>query len=311
MTTTATTAPPVVVATDGTSSSEGALRYAVQEATTRRTGLRIVHVSPMAMPVPPLRPVQPVDLEPYARTVLTRTSMEIRKQAPGLAVSTELGHGSRVGGIVEASKDAQLVVVGRETRNGLDRMLTGATTAGVASHARCPVVAVAGDWHPRTGSDVGGRVVVGVRRESDGPDLMATAYAWASSHGASITVVHAWEMSDEHIDRIEARTNADEWQARGTQLLDEVLDDWRDVHPHVAVDTRVVHGQAAKVLMAAAKAADLLVVRRAHEQRPFDHLGSTVRALLLASRTPVEVVPAHHVPPDPDLELERAGHLAR
>jgi nucleotide-binding universal stress UspA family protein len=311
MTTAPTTSPPVVVATDGTSSSDGALRYAVQEATTRRTRLRIVHVSPMAMPVPPLRPVQPVDLEPYARTVLTRTSMEIRKRAPGLAVSTALGHGSRVGGIVEASKDAQLVVVGRETRRGVDRLLTGATTAGVASHARCPVVAVADDWQPRTGSDVGGRVVVGVRRASEGSDLMATAYAWASWRGASITVVHAWELPDPYVDRSEARTHADEWKARGAELLDEVLGDWRDVHPHVPVDTRVVHGQAASVLMAAAEAADLLVVRRAHEQRPFDHLGATVRALLLASRTPVEVVPAHNVPMDPDLELERAGHLVR
>ena len=45
--------------------------------------------------------------------------------------------------------------------------------------------------------------------------------------------------------------------------------------------------------MSEAKAADLVVVRRAHEHRPFDHLGATVRALLLASPVPVEVVPAH------------------
>jgi nucleotide-binding universal stress UspA family protein len=55
----------------------------------------------------------------------------------------------------------------------------------------------------------------------------------------------------------------------------------------------VVHGHAASVLASEAKAADLVVVRRAHEHRPWDHLGATVRALLLASPAPVEVVPAH------------------
>ena len=136
---------------------------------------------------------------------------------------------------------------------------------------------------------------------ADAADLMATAYAWASSRGASIAVVHAWEMADAYLDRIEARTHADEWQALGEQLLDEALGAWRDQHPDVSVETRVVHGHAASVLAAAAKTADLVVVRRAHEHRPFDHLGATVRALLLASPAPVEVVPAH----------DRAGSDAR
>ena len=86
--------------------------------------------------------------------------------------------------------------------------------------------------------------------------------------------------------------HADEWQAQGAQLLDDALGDWRDQHPHVSIETRVVHGHAASVLVTAAKGADLLVVRRAHEHRPFDHLGATVRAVLLASPAPVEVVPA-------------------
>ena len=87
-------------------------------------------------------------------------------------------------------------------------------------------------------------------------------------------------------------SHADEWQAQGAQLLDDALGDWRDQHPHVSIETRVVHGHAASVLVTAAKGADLLVVRRAHEHRPFDHLGATVRAVLLASPAPVEVVPA-------------------
>ena len=92
----------------------------------------------MAVPVPPLRPIEPEDLEPHARSVLAQAAGEARNLAPDLSVSTMLAHGSRVRAIVDGSTDAQLVVVGRETSHGLERLLTGATTAGVASNADCP-----------------------------------------------------------------------------------------------------------------------------------------------------------------------------
>ena len=136
MTASHSTTAPVVLATDGTSASDGALRYAVEQARARRAELRILHVMPMAVPVPPLRPVEPADLEPYARNVLSRSAKHARDLAPGLAVSTMIAHGGRVRGIVNGSADAQLVVVGRETSHGLGRLLTGATTAGVASNAQ-------------------------------------------------------------------------------------------------------------------------------------------------------------------------------
>jgi hypothetical protein len=118
-------------------------------------------------------------------------------------------------------------------------------------------------------------------------------------------------MADPYVDRIEARTHAEEWESLGEQLLDEALADWRRQHPDVPVETRVIHGHAASVLVEAAKGADLVVVRRAHENRPFDHLGATVRALLLASPAPVEIVPSHAgFRTDADLVLEQSGAAA-
>jgi nucleotide-binding universal stress UspA family protein len=294
MTTHHPTTAPVVVAVDGTAASDGALYYAVQQAQSLGTELRILHVMPMAVPMPPLRPVEPPDLEPYARNVLSHAATKARDLAPGLAVSTMLAHGvgGRARSIVDGSVDAQLAVVGRETTHGLERLLTGATTSGVASSAPCPVVVVPADWRPRDNGERGATVVVGIRRPADASHVMAAAYEQAVRLGASITVVHAWEMPDPYVDRVESRAHAEEWQALGEQILDEALGTWRDQYPHVPIDTQVVHGHPASVLVAAAKAADLVVVRRAHEHRPFDHLGATVRALLLASPAPVEVVPS-------------------
>ena len=225
MTATHPTTAPVVLATDGTAGSDGALRYAVEQARKCRAELRILHVMPMAVPVPPLRPVEPTDLEPYARNVLSRSAKHARDLAPGLAVSTMIAHGGRVRGIVNGSADAQLVVVGRETSHGFGRLLTGATTAGVASNARCPVVVVPGDWRPRSNAEGGGTVVVGIRRPDDASHLMGAAYAEAMSLGATITVVHAWELPDPYIDSIEARSHSDEWQGLGEHLLNEALGD--------------------------------------------------------------------------------------
>ena len=292
MTASRSTTAPVVLATDGTSASDGALRYAVEQARTRGAELRILHVMPMAVPVPPLRPVEPVDLEPYARKVLARSTKHARDLAPGLAVSTMLAHGGRVRGIVDGSADAQLVVVGRETSHGLGATPHRRHDGRASRRTRtCPVVVVPGDWRPRSDAEAARHGRGRHPRPDDASHLMAAAYAQATSLGASITVVHAWELPDPYIDRVEARTHSDEWQALGEQLLAEALGTWRDQHPHLSVETRVVHGHAASVLVAEAKAADLFVVRRAHEHRPLDHLGATVRALLLASPAPVEVVP--------------------
>jgi nucleotide-binding universal stress UspA family protein len=244
------------------------------------------------VPVHPLRPVATTNFEPYARAVVSRAAHVARDLAPELKISTMLAHGGRVGAIVNGSSDAQLLVVGRETAHGFERLLTGATTAGVASSATCTVVVVPADWQPREPQEGRGHVVVGVRRPSDAMHVMTAAYAQAVALDAAITVVHAWELPDPYLDRIEGRTHADEWQALGEQVLAEALSEWRDQHPHQVIETQVVHGHAASVLVAAAKGADLVVVRRAHEHRPFDHLGATVRALLLASPAPVEVVPS-------------------
>src|SRR6188472_1358539 len=115
---------PVVLASDGTPGSEGALRFAVQECGVRGAGLVIVHVNPMAVPVPPLRPILPIgplpvtrptppsELSVHARRVLDRAEREARELAPDLSVSTCLLDGRRVRAIVDAAADAQLVVVG-------------------------------------------------------------------------------------------------------------------------------------------------------------------------------------------------------
>jgi nucleotide-binding universal stress UspA family protein len=126
-------------------------------------------------------------------------------------------------------------------------------------------------------------------------------------------VVHAWQLPDQYIDRIEARANGEYWLTRGSELVEEVLAPWREDYPDVPVSVSVVHADPARALVHAARDAGLLVlVRRAPGPVLGSHLGGTGRAVLRAVSCPVEVVPGTSVVPDtPGLELEESGSLLR
>lgn len=285
---------PVVVGVDGTPGSAGALRYAVVEARRRHAPLRLVHVVPLNAPVWPGVPMSGVassDLRAVAASILDSAVEGVRGLAPDLEVSTRLSAGSRSAAILESSQDASLVVIGRETQHGIDRILVGAVTAAVAAHAPCEVVVVPSFWsgdHPRA------RVVAALKSRSNATAVLREAFAQASARAAGLTVVTAWELPDPYLDRIELRTHAEEWEEEGRRLLEDELAPWRAAYAEVAIDVRVQHGRTAEVLLSASRDSDLLILsRRRHAVPPFGHLGGVTHAVLRVSDVPVLVVPFH------------------
>lgn len=299
----------VVVGVDGCPGSEGALRYAVAEATRRHAPLCLVHVVPTSAPVWPGVPMGGVagtELRAIAEKILEETVETVRRIAPDLAVSTVLSAGSRSAALVDAADGAQLVVVGRETQHGIDRVLVGAVTAGVAARAGCDVVVVPSFWsegHPR------GRVVAAVKSSANAHEILAEAFAQASARGAALIVVTAWELPDPYLDRIEVRTHASDWEDEGRRSLEVLLADWRTAYPDVPVEIRVHHGRSASVLLAASRDSDLLLLsRRHHAVPPYGRLGGVAHAVLQATDVPVEVVPFTGVPtPHEEVVLEETG----
>jgi len=298
------TSGPVLVGVDGLPGSAGAVRYAVAEAVRRHAPLRLVHVVPDFATLGP--PIPLSELQSVGESILEREVETVRDLAPALSVGTVLARGERDQGMVRAAEDAQLLVLGRETRHGLDRLLTGTTTARVASHAPCDVVVVPSFWVDRHRR---GRVVVGLKSRRNSRELLAQAFAEAASRDAALRVVMAWEVADPYFDRIELRTHADEWEANGRELIVEVTADWRSAYPDVSMETEVVHGQPAKVLLRASGDSDLLIIsRRRLALPPYGHLGGIGHSLLRLSDVPVHVVPYAADPVDEkDLALEAAG----
>ncbi|ANS70145.1 stress-inducible protein [Streptomyces lincolnensis] len=149
---TASTTTPyrdVVLGLDLKSPDDGMIEFAFDAAVRRSAALRVIH----SWTLPPyyygyggaLDPEFDAQVAAVAKRRLAGTLQPWREKFPGVRV-TELavtgGAGTR---LVEASRDAALVVVGRKSRRGLVGSHIGPVTHGVLHHASAPVAVVPHD----------------------------------------------------------------------------------------------------------------------------------------------------------------------
>ncbi|MEI7547819.1 MAG: universal stress protein, partial [Actinomycetota bacterium] len=63
-------------------------------------------------------------------------------EAAGITVTTRIEQGAGASPIIEASRNADLVVIGRRGHGGFLTLVMGSVAQQVAAHAHCPVVVV-------------------------------------------------------------------------------------------------------------------------------------------------------------------------
>ncbi|MGN9895050.1 universal stress protein [Micromonospora sp. L31] len=132
-------AGPVVVGVDGSESSRVALGFAVESAAQRRVPLRVVRV------VAPPAGRRPSDHDERATVAGERAAVEEslapwRDTFPDVDIDIEVAPGNPAAALVEASRSAQLVVVGSRGLGGLRGMLLGSVSQQLLQHSSCPVV---------------------------------------------------------------------------------------------------------------------------------------------------------------------------
>ncbi|MDO5711035.1 MAG: universal stress protein, partial [Micrococcales bacterium] len=144
-------------------------------------------------------------------------------------------------------------------------------------------------------------------------ELLEAGFDHAAATGASLEVVHAWDLPDAYANLVEARTRDPEWLDAGTRFIEHELDGWRERHPDVPVTVRVVYDRPSRAISAAGAEAELVVLVRRPMPAYFGaHLGSTARAVLRGAACPVLIVPPHpREKGSADPEIERAGELLR
>ncbi|MEU2703601.1 MULTISPECIES: universal stress protein [Micromonospora] len=138
----AATSGPVVVGSDGSESALRALGFAVERAAQRDVPLRVLRAWE-----PPGDRWVPPDFDPEQVAASERAAAEAelapwQESFPDVPVEIEAVPGSASALLVEASRSAQLVVVGSRGRGGLRGMLLGSVSQQLIQHSHCPVAVV-------------------------------------------------------------------------------------------------------------------------------------------------------------------------
>lgn len=284
---------PVVVGVDGSEASLVAADLAAEQAELRDRPLELVHafvVSVMAGPlgVPPdLPPVQSgvtgTALRDAAERMLSDAAARVRAHFPGLAMISRLRDGLPAEVLIDASRQAALVVVGHRGVGGFAELLTGSTGIQLANHSAAPVIITRGELNHT------GPVVVGVDGSEGSWRAAEFAVETAALLGSSLIALYAWP--------------ADAWSpalAQAGQPLPTVpedvarqLDEISHAHPQVPVHTEVRSGArpAHSELVAMSRNARLVVVgSRGRGGFRGLLLGSVSQALIHHAQCPVAVV---------------------
>lgn len=139
----------IVVGVDGSAGSREALRWAFAEAQIRGATLEAVIVwqYPVTASLPTFGVMDtPADFQSEARTTLIEilASEGITAEAP-IPVSTLVAEGNPARALLDASSEADLLVVGSRGHGGFTGVLVGSISQQCVHHASCPVVVV----HPK------------------------------------------------------------------------------------------------------------------------------------------------------------------
>lgn len=137
---------PVIVGVDDSVDSDRALGFAFDHAATRGVDLVVVRAW-QPPPVPWRSDVRPLiydvaELEAADRRLARQALIPWREKYPQVEPHVRLLPGTAAPALVEASVEAQLVVVGARGRGGFRGLLLGSAARQLLHHAHCPVAVV-------------------------------------------------------------------------------------------------------------------------------------------------------------------------
>lgn len=273
------TGRPVVVGVDGSPDAARAVAWATVEAMRRRRPLQVLAVLP-AHGV-------------SSAFLASDAADEARRAVPELAVSADVRRGDPLEALLEAGRDAELLVVGSRGRGTIGSLVLGSVSAALAARAGCPTVVVRGTRVPAPDDPV----VVGIDGTRSGEAAVGYAFAAADREGVPLVAVHVWQdvhdpelgsMLDDDVSPPAAEGMPDLPEA---ELLAERLAGWSSKFPDVEVLRVLPEGWPVPTLAAHSGEARLLVVG-SHRRRGLERvLGSVGQAVLRRAHCPVAVVP--------------------
>lgn len=284
----------VVVGYDGSPGSAPALAWAAAEAGRRGSPLTVLHANDFYGTGATLLGAAGM-LEEEAQEQSLAVARQGTSQARTVADRLDVRPVSRLvdatTALVQASRTADLLVVGNRGRGALAGAVLGSVAFSVTAGARCPVVVVRGDAERHPGPEH--PVVVGVDGSPAAGEAVRFAADVAERAGARLELVVAWRRPELLLGYGGVYDSAvtEEAQKAAQEIADEAGDDLRELRPDLETRVRVVHDAPAHALTAASEQAGLVVVgARGRGTVTGLFLGSVSHAVIHRSACPVAVV---------------------
>ena len=284
----------VVVGYDGSEHSSIAVDWAAAEAVSR--GVMLTLTAATTVPMEGMRfggsiltPDAIDDLLARMQEATQARADEARKAHPGLDVGVKVALGSPAAVLVEASANADMVVVGSRGMGGFRGLLVGSVGVQVASNSECTAVVVR-----KAPSPTASTVVVGVDGSALSLAALDFAFDIADRRGWRVLAVHAWEIPAYDVLAAPSGPPAidiEELTASEERIFAESLAGLRELHPGVVVDQHVVKGPSVHAILDASDDPALIVLgTRGRGEFLGAVLGSVSQGVLHRAKVPVAVI---------------------
>jgi nucleotide-binding universal stress UspA family protein len=290
----------IVVGLDGSDAGHAALRWAIEEAALRSAVVRVVHawmVPVMASPIGVLPvSVDHDELQASAADQLRSWVEDAKAAVPHHDVAMEAAtvEGSPAAALIEASAEADLLVLGGRRHGAFAGLLLGSVSHQCTHHATCPVALIPAD--PERLPWAGRPVVVGI----DGSDIATSALVWAAEEAGRrevpLHVVHAWDAPYLSPPGAIVAVNREAIDRDSHKLLDEIVDGVvsRATHRPPSVEKLSVPEAPGRALVEAGEDASLVVVgTRGRGGFAGLLLGSVSQHVIHHAPGPVVVIPPY------------------
>lgn len=281
----------VVVGVDGSPMSQTALRWAAEWARSQRRPLTVLGATPPILTNPGhlLAATMSDAAIHHTRENVERLVEGLRQDHPDLQVEAMCVDETPARALIEASTQADLVVLGTRAHDGVFGRLLGSTVDQVAAHAAGPVVVVPEAPEPATEAPI----VVGLDSSANAGRALRFALSVAHRTGRPLaalrawTVDYAWTAAPIGLENAEILTLLDAEH----RALEAALAGAREDFPAVEVTSRIERGNAGQLLAEASADAWMVVVgTRGRGGFTGLLLGSTSRRVLHGARCPVAVI---------------------
>ena len=285
----------VVVGTDLSPRAAKAIEWAADHAAQRGETLLILLVLPQ-VPIPRRSHLFeaiasgdfPADLRRRGDARLAELTAGLAVTHPDLVVETAIVDGRPSEVLAQASRDAEMVVVGaRGHHTPVSVRVLGGTADAVTAHAHGPIAVVTDLSEPVAG----GPVVVGVDDSAESRAAIAYAADVARETGVGLLAIHAWDIGPMISGPEPWPLHIEDTMPTMETFAHDVLTEVLGEDPGVRIKIEAPPQRASRALVDASARASLLVVgSRGRGGFAGVMLGSTSREVLRDAHCPVVVI---------------------